>query len=122
MNAFDEYQEFTRTTAIYAVKCRELTERVTYCVLGLAGEAGEVAGRLSKLVRAMGVSDANLYAALTTKNARDALLAEAGDCLWFIARLADELGVPLSTIAEENKAKLQDRKDRGVIQGNGDER
>lgn len=48
--------------------------------------------------------------------------SEIGDVLWYAARLADELGLSLSQIAEDNMDKLLDRKARGVISGSGDNR
>jgi len=51
-----------------------------------------------------------------------AMSSEIGDVLWYCARLADELGLSLSQIAEENMEKLLDRKARGVIGGSGDNR
>jgi NTP pyrophosphatase (non-canonical NTP hydrolase) len=48
--------------------------------------------------------------------------AEIGDVLWYVARLADELGIDLEEIATYNMNKLLDRLNRGVIQGSGDNR
>ena len=50
------------------------------------------------------------------------LKAEIGDVLWYVARLSDELGIDLEEIATYNMNKLLDRLNRGVIQGNGDNR
>ena len=47
---------------------------------------------------------------------------ELGDVLWYIAAIATELKIPLDTIATQNLDKLIDRKERGVISGEGDER
>jgi hypothetical protein len=43
---FDDYQKAARRTAIYADR-----HRVIYPVLGLASEAGEVAGKIKKVLR-----------------------------------------------------------------------
>ena len=53
---------------------------------------------------------------------RRALALELGDCLFYIAVTASDLGYSLSTIAEMNIAKLQDRKDRQTLSGSGDYR
>jgi len=45
-----------------------------------------------------------------------------GDVLWYLARLSDELGISLNTIAKKNLEKLLDRKKRNVISGAGDKR
>lgn len=50
------------------------------------------------------------------------LLAEVGDVLWFVAGIASTMGVSLEEIANANLAKLQSRQQRGVIDGNGDNR
>ena len=50
------------------------------------------------------------------------MASEIGDVLWYCARLASELDLSLSQIAEDNMKKLLDRKERGVIGGSGDNR
>ena len=50
------------------------------------------------------------------------ILAECGDVLWFISELARIHNKPLSELASENIAKLQSRKQRGKLKGNGDKR
>lgn len=104
MYSFDEYQKFTRSTAIYPDSAS-----IVYPVLGLASEAGELAGKLKKQMRDGG-------------DARDGMISELGDVLWYVACLADDLGVPLSTVAEQNVSKLLDRAARGKLQGSGDNR
>ena len=47
---------------------------------------------------------------------------ELGDVLWYVANVAHEIGVSLETVARANVNKLNDRKVRGKISGNGDER
>lgn len=84
-----------------------------YLGLGLTAEAGEVAGLLAK-ARRDGVSGA-IYA-------KDNIAKELGDVLWFVACLAFYHDLPLSVIAQGNINKLTDRKARGVIGGNGDNR
>lgn len=106
MNDFDDYQDFTGTTVIYPT---EGHAEITYLALGLAGEAGELAGKVKKLLRD-GEFDA------------DHAGAELGDVLWYLARLADVIGFDLSTIAQRNVDKLRSRQERGVLGGNGDNR
>jgi hypothetical protein len=43
---FDDYQRMARRTAVYADR-----DRVIYPALGLASEAGEVAGKIKKVLR-----------------------------------------------------------------------
>ena len=106
---FDMYQKVAKTTAIYP---RE--QAIIYPTLGLTGEAGEVANKVKKIIR-----DG------TDKNNEDmvqAISSEIGDCLWYIAVLADDIGVKLSDIANINLEKLENRKKNGTIQGSGDNR
>jgi len=102
---FNDYQEFTRTTAIYPK-----AQALTYLALGLTSEAGEVAGKVKKLIR-----DGNTLPTFTKD-----LIAELGDVLWYVARLADEMEVDLFHVAALNKDKLSTRKERGTIGGSGD--
>lgn len=53
---------------------------------------------------------------------RDAIAKELGDVLWYVAAICDELGLEMSDVARRNVEKLSDRQERGVIQGEGDER
>jgi len=41
---------------------------------------------------------------------------------WYIARVADELGMDLEELMDYNKQKLESRKERGVLGGSGDNR
>ena len=50
------------------------------------------------------------------------IIKEMGDCLWYHARLADVLGIDFNVVADMNIEKLLDRKERGTIQGEGDDR
>jgi NTP pyrophosphatase (non-canonical NTP hydrolase) len=108
---FQHFQEHTKKTAIYPDACKGTVPAISYCALGLAGEAGEIANKVKKLIR-----DGD------TAELRDKIRAEVGDALWYLARLADELGVQLGDLAYQNVIKLQDRKERGVLNGSGDNR
>src|SRR5210317_2329578 len=100
----NEYQEMAASTAIYKVE-----HQVIYPALGLAAEAGEVANKVKKILR-------------DGKFDREGISDEVGDCLWYIAALCRDLNVSMSDLAAANLKKLQDRKQRGVISGNGDKR
>ena len=119
-SAFDDYQAFTRTTAIYQEACKSGGERILYCLLGLVGESGEIAEKVKKVVRTSGMG--SLGSAMENPTFRRLMVKECGDSLWYLARLADEMGVPLSEVAETNVKKLSDRKERGVLHSEGDER
>ena len=108
------YQVYAMETAKYP---RE--KAIEYLALGLCSEAGEVAGKIKKVIRDGDPSkDANdLFAEQS-----EAILSEVGDCLWYVAMLALELNCTLEKLASDNVAKLADRKVRGKISGDGDER
>jgi NTP pyrophosphatase (non-canonical NTP hydrolase) len=109
----DEYQRGALTTASYPASAR-----IVYPALKLAGESGEVAEKVGKLMRDEGWTPSDEL----SDTQRDALAKELGDVLWYVAVLASDLGVSLESVAAANLAKLASRKARGVIGGSGDER
>lgn len=105
----DAYQNAARRTAIYDPR-----HKVIYPALGLASEAGEVAGKVKKVLRDRdGAYDPEQIAALGD---------ELGDVLWYVAVLAADLGLSLEAIAAGNVAKLASRQERGALGGDGDRR
>jgi NTP pyrophosphatase (non-canonical NTP hydrolase) len=105
----NDYQEAARRTAIYADE-----HRVIYPALGLASEAGEVAGKVKKVLR----DQAGDFA----RAPLEALKDELGDVLWYVAVLAGDLGLSLDDIAAANLSKLASRRERGRLSGGGDRR
>jgi len=103
------YQEWTVSTAIYKGAGTGNDQELTYLALGLNGESGEVADKIKKYLR-----DGKLDIG--------GIIYELGDCLWYIARLADALGYDFEDLLTINHAKLEDRKLRAVLTGSGDER
>mgnify|MGYP002737366179 CR=1 FL=1 len=99
---FDRYQEFTKSTAIY--------DHFLYPVLGLAEEAGEVAGKYAKAVRD------------NTDFPVEDIKKELGDVLWMLTRVCDDMGFTLQEVAELNRDKLMSRQQRGTLGGSGDDR
>lgn len=83
---------------------------ITYCVLKLNGEAGEVAEKWGKAMRDATPVDEQLLA------------LELGDILWYVAVMAKHLDFTLQDIAEMNIQKLASRKQRDKLGGSGDER
>jgi NTP pyrophosphatase (non-canonical NTP hydrolase) len=57
-----------------------------------------------------------------TDERREALAAELGDVLWYLAQLATEAELDLEELAEANLAKLASRRERGALHGSGDTR
>ncbi|MDP3954025.1 MAG: nucleoside triphosphate pyrophosphohydrolase family protein [bacterium] len=111
---FNEYQKLTAKTAIYSKKDKNFNYPVSYPVLGLVSEAGEIAGKIKKIYRD--------GAGKITKEQKTELAKELGDVLWYVSQLSSELRLSLHDIASENIAKLKSRKKRGTIIGNGDNR
>ena len=113
--SLNEYQKRAKATAVYPE-----AQAFPYLATGLASEAGEVAGLVSKGIR--GDKLTGNLTVFTGKVAYVDLIKELGDVLWFVSQFATELGVDLEEIAEINLAKLGDRQKRGVIKGSGDNR
>ena len=105
----DLYQKVALSTAIYP---RE--QAIIYPTLGLTGEAGEVANKVKKIIRDGSNKNDNSMVS--------EIKSEIGDCLWYIAVLADDIGCKLSDIANTNLIKLANRKEKGTIRGSGDKR
>lgn len=107
----EEYQKQALTTVIATDnEFRDLL----HWVLGINGEAGEIAEKVKKIIR-----DKN---AIVSEEDKAELAKEVGDVLWYLAVFAHHLDIPLEKIAQQNLDKLQSRKKRGVLQGSGDNR
>jgi NTP pyrophosphatase (non-canonical NTP hydrolase) len=107
---FAEYQKDSRRTAIYP----DLNSNYIYPTLGLAGESGEVADKIKKIIRDKGgiISDED----------RQEMKKELGDVLWYVAQIATELKIDLEDVAQTNLEKLLSRLERNKIGGSGDNR
>lgn len=99
-----QYQQQAYTTAT------ETSRNIYYMTMGLAGEAGEIANKVKKVMRDARAID------------REDLAKEIGDVLWYVAGLCTVLDLDLDDVAEANLKKLADRKARGVIGDSGDNR
>ena len=100
----DLYENLAGQTAIFPKE-----KALEYLALGMTSEAGEVAGKVKKLIR-------------DGRGDKEAIAYEIGDVLWYCAVLASVLGVSLNTIMKKNLEKLHDRKVRGTLAGSGDDR
>ena len=107
----DEYQKIAQKTALYP---KFGGQGWIYPALGLAGESGEVADKLKKVIRD--------HDGEVTEEIRQAVKAELGDVLWYISQLSRELGFSLEEIAQYNIKKLAYRKAESKIKGSGDNR
>lgn len=111
---FDDYQKQAITTDTYGGEGNVLSLAFINKVLGLAGEAGEVAEKVKKLHR-------NQDGKMSEED-RLELLKEIGDVLWYLSAIAHYLGEPLEKVAQGNLDKLSDRQARGVLKSAGDNR
>lgn len=92
----------------------DVAHPITYPTLGLLNEAGELAGKVKKILR-----DKNKEISPEDKKA---LIGELGDVLWYFAQICNELDITIEEVAEKNLDKLADRQNRGVLKGDGDDR
>ena len=106
----DFYEMKAGQTAIFPK-----SQALEYLALGLTSEAGEVAGKVKKLIR-----DGEDVEGFELK--KMAIASEVGDVLWYCAMLAKEVGVALNDIMKDNLKKLHGRKVRGTLHGSGDNR
>jgi len=90
---FDKFQKEALSTAIYPNRGNNLV----YPVLGLVGEAGEVAEKVKKLIR----DDDGVL----SDERKELLKKELGDVLWYVAATADEMGLTMSEVAEHTIKK-----------------
>lgn len=106
----DFYEMKAGQTAIFPKR-----QALEYLALGLTSEAGEVAGKVKKIIRdGADIEDYELK--------KIAIASEIGDVIWYCAMLAKEVGVPLNDIMKDNLKKLHGRKVRGTLHGSGDNR
>ena len=99
-----------RNTALYP----NVGQNPIYPTLGLAGEAGEVAEKVKKVLR-----DKN---GNFDECSKESIKLELGDVLWYVSQLSSELGFDLEEVALANLEKLSSRSVRGKISGEGDDR
>lgn len=106
---FDDYHKEAMKNKVYGYG-----DNIIYPTLGLGNEAGEVQGKVKKVLRD---KDGNF-----DDESKKAIADELGDVLWYLTAVADDLGFSLDTIAQMNITKLTSRRERGVIKGSGDNR
>ncbi len=104
---FYEYQNKVLKTGVYPKKYS-----ISFPALGLCEEAGEVCGKIAKMMRDN----------ISLVDQKDSLQKEMGDVLWYLAALAHDCGLSLQAIAETNIEKLKARQQAGTLHGEGDNR
>ncbi len=104
------YDNFTADLAKYPKEQKDpLVVEAMYCALGLVGEAGEASEKVKKWHR-----DGTIN--------KEAVAYELGDVLYYLTRLANNMGYTLQQVQDMNVQKLTDRRARGVLKGSGDSR
>ena len=111
---FTHYQTEAQRHAVYPDKGNNFV----FPTLGIGEEAGEITGKVKKLLRDRGVASPK---DLTPADI-ETITLEMGDLLWYLAALAQELQVSLDTVAEKNLEKIAERRARGTVHGSGDNR
>lgn len=120
------YQEAAMKT------CMPTCDNFSYMMLNLIGEVGELASKVAKDIR-KGNVDIDTGKGYTSELMpsmpfdewvvrSDEYMAEAGDILWQLSGLCKVMGWGLEDVAKSNLEKLASRKQRGVIDGEGDNR
>jgi len=125
MTDLREYASMTRKAAIYRDEVDDLVAeapighvskmlKIFYATTGLAGEAGEVANKVKKILRdCRGV---------VTEETRTKLLGELGGVAWYLVALTEELGLTIEEVLEYNYEQIRSRQARGALTGDGDDR
>lgn len=111
----DAYQKEAEKTAKYAPY-----DGVVYNSAQLAAEAGEVVGKVTRLIRRYGMN--STYYKASTPEHSGPIVDELGDVLWHLTLMARDIGSSLSEVAARNVERLADRDRRNVIIGEGDNR
>ncbi len=100
----NEYQREAQKTSIYPASAK-----IIYPALGLAGETGELANQVKKIIR-----DDN---GKLTADRKKKIIDELGDALWYCAAVASDLGINLDEVVSANLQKLSDRGNKNLIRG-----
>lgn len=143
--ALNDYQHAAMTT------CMDSSNNFAYMFYNLLGEVGELVakvnerlqeidlletadelenyGMMAKTIRkepdtywVKTVVDSVTQAMASTAKEDTNIQKEAGDILWQLAGLCSVMGWSLEEVAQQNLYKLASRKERNVIDGNGDNR
>ena len=119
----NKYQERAMST------CMPSCENISYMLLNLVGEVGELSSKIAKHIRKGNMTIGGkclpngLHSSLKGEEWLTTdieLMKEAGDILWQLSGLCTVMGWELNDVAKMNLDKLAARKAAGTIDGNGD--
>lgn len=105
----NDYQQEASRTAIYPQEMK-----IVYPTIGLAGETGEVAEKVKKVIRDHG--------GMFSEEQKREIAKELGDVMWYIASIATDMGYTMDDIARINIEKIRSRSERALLHGDGDNR
>lgn len=112
---FDEYQKQAITTDVFGGKPQPIDSHAFLAqLLGLVGEAGEIAEKFKKIYR-----DKD---GVFTMEDKQEMTKELGDVLWYVSVVSTYLGISLKDVADKNIEKLLSRQKRDTLKGSGDNR
>lgn len=128
---FDTYQKKAHSTAIYPkiLVLKDPAKDERYCeivgielvdiswvypLIGLAGEVGELANKMKKVIR-----DDNF---MISKEKLIEIDSENGDIIWYDSEFCYRLKIPFGKSASNNLKKLFSRRRRKKVKGKGDKR
>lgn len=97
MMTFEEYQKLSGAYT----QSLGTDDVFLYSVLGLTGEAGEVAEVVKKMIRDKGRQ--------LSEEDRQEILKELGDVLWYVAKVASKLDFSLEDVANRHLQKMKER-------------
>ena len=119
------YEKMVREAAIYRDGVDELVNganpediakmlKVFYAATGLAGEAGEVANKVKKILRDNG--------GVIDEATRQKVLGELGGVAWYLTAISAEFDFSVADVLQYNFDQITDRQARDVLKGDGDDR
>jgi NTP pyrophosphatase (non-canonical NTP hydrolase) len=97
----NEYQARAKSTAVYKDQ--------SYPFVALGEESGELQGIWAKHIRKGGTL------ATLSQAQKDKICDEAGDVIWNVANILEDVGIPLTDCLEANVIKLGGRRIRGEL-------
>ena len=106
----DEYRQFLNDTSWYTHTDEHNAPELMYLTLGLAGESGEFADAVKKIIRSSGAHDDTAFNELMGgRQGEKKLVDELGDVLWYLVKLLDFMGLSLNELMVLNTYKLYTR-------------
>jgi NTP pyrophosphatase (non-canonical NTP hydrolase) len=110
MSYYDPSEPFNYSEWVEGKIITEGQTRLVENVLGLVGEAGEVAEKIKKKIRDESKIDP------------EDIILELGDVVFYVTALANFYNYNLQSVIDFNVSKLDSREARGTLQGSGDNR